>query len=333
MFGFGKNKKTLKNKDENINKLQEEQSKVSFLQKLKNGLKKTRSGLTNGLLQKLKLYSPIDEELWEELRSRLIAADCGIEVVELVITNMKTKFRQNSLSKEDFLPCLEETLCDLLAPCNKKFALNNENHKTKLILMIGINGSGKTTTMGKLANFLVKNSQKVMFAAGDTFRAAAIEQLKIWGERNNIPVISQQHGADSGAVIFDAYQSAIAKNYNFVIADTAGRLHTQSNLMQELKKISRVAKKIDANAPHETLLVIDATLGQNSLQQAKIFAQEVNVSGICLTKLDGTAKGGIAFAIAHKLQLPIYFIGIGEQIDDMQQFNNKEFVKALLSDD
>jgi len=212
----------------------------------------------------------------------------------------------------------------------KENLLNPEADKTFVILVVGINGAGKTTTIGKLAKLFQSEGKSVMLAAGDTFRAAAVEQLQIWGERNNIPVIAQKTGADAASVVYDAYQSAIAKDIDILIADTAGRLHTQDNLMQELEKIKRVLKKHNENAPHETLLVIDGGSGQNAIQQANEFHKSINLSGLAVTKLDGTAKGGVLFAISDSLNLPIRFIGIGEAIDDLKPFNARDFVDALF---
>jgi fused signal recognition particle receptor len=230
---------------------------------------------------------------------------------------------------ESLLQNLTTQLKNILLPCEKPLILP-EDKKPFIILLVGVNGSGKTTTIGKLTKQLQKQGKKVLLAAGDTFRAAAIEQLQVWGERNNIPVIAQQPGADSAAVIFDAMHAAKARNIDVLIADTAGRLHTQHNLMDELKKIKRTIQKIDPTAPHEVLLVIDATIGQNAINQVREFNEAVGVTGLCLTKLDGTAKGGIIFAIAQQFKLPIRFIGIGETIDDLKQFHAEDFVDALL---
>jgi fused signal recognition particle receptor len=225
---------------------------------------------------------------------------------------------------------LKTELIKILEPCQKPLNINETEHPF-VILMVGVNGSGKTTTIGKLASYLQQQKKKVLLSAGDTYRAAAIEQLQAWGERNEIPVIAQHAGADSASVTYDAMQAAQARNVNIVIADTAGRLHTQKNLMEELKKIKRVISKIDPHAPHEVMLVLDAGIGQNTLRQAKEFHEAVGVTGITLTKLDGTAKGGIIFALAKTMQLPIRFIGVGEDIDDLKPFDAKEFVEALFS--
>jgi len=231
---------------------------------------------------------------------------------------------------EALFAAMREDMISILEPSSQPLEIPEKTDGPYVILMVGINGVGKTTTIGKLAKQFQQQGKKVMLAAGDTFRAAAVEQLQVWGERNNIPVIAQKTGADSASVIFDGLQAAKARNMDILIADTAGRLHTQSNLMEELKKVKRVMAKVDDTAPHEVMLVLDAGTGQNALQQAQQFQQSVGVSGITLTKLDGTAKGGIIFAIANKTKLPIRYIGVGEKIDDLRPFNATEFVDALL---
>ncbi|HEY0634172.1 MAG TPA: signal recognition particle-docking protein FtsY [Gammaproteobacteria bacterium] len=276
------------------------------------------------------LSKKIDDELLEELETRLLTADLGVEATQTIIGDLTRRVARNQLADSEALfAALREDMTALLAPSSQPLAIPADV-RPFVILMVGINGAGKTTTIGKLAKRLQNEGKSVMLAAGDTFRAAAVEQLQVWGERNDIPVIAQHSGADSASVIFDAVQAARARNIDVVIADTAGRLHTQSNLMEELKKIRRVIAKLDERAPHEVLLVLDAGTGQNALNQAQQFHQAVNVSGIVLTKLDGTAKGGIIFAIARKLGLPIRFIGVGEQIDDLRVFDANEFVDALL---
>ncbi|HEY0634637.1 MAG TPA: signal recognition particle-docking protein FtsY [Gammaproteobacteria bacterium] len=279
------------------------------------------------------LKKTIDSELLEELETRLLTADLGVEATQTIIADLTQRVARNQLADSDALfAALREDMAALLAPSSKPLTIPAEK-RPFVILMVGINGAGKTTTIGKLAKRLQGEGKSVMLAAGDTFRAAAVEQLQVWGERNDIAVIAQHSGADSASVIFDAVQAAKARNIDVVIADTAGRLHTQSNLMEELKKIRRVMGKLDATAPHEVLLVLDAGTGQNALNQAQQFHQAIGVSGIVLTKLDGTAKGGIIFAIARKLALPIRFIGVGEQIDDLRVFDANEFVDALLGNE
>jgi len=297
---------------------------------LKDSLGKTRAGLTDGMADLLLGKKTIDDELLEELETRLLSADVGVEATTRIITDLTKRVSRNELNDP---VALFDALCDdmieILQPVDKPLVI--ETQKTPfVILIIGINGAGKTTTIGKLAKRFQNQGKSVMLAAGDTFRAAAVEQLQTWGERNEIPVVAQGTGADSASVIYDAIESAQSKNIDIVIADTAGRLHTQSNLMDELIKIKRVMGKLDSSAPHETLLVMDAGFGQNGLIQAQQFNDAMGLSGLVLTKLDGTAKGGILFAIAEKLATPIRFIGVGEGIDDLREFHATEFVDALL---
>jgi len=304
--------------------------KEGFFARLKNRLAKTRSNLTDGMANLLLGKKKIDDELLEDLEALLITADIGVDATSRIIDDLTGRVRRNELSDPAALSeILKQQLAALLNNCDQE-PLQSAADKPQVILMVGINGAGKTTTIGKLAKKLQDDGQKVMLAAGDTFRAAAVEQLQTWGERNNIPVIAQHTGADSASVLFDALQAATARKVDVLIADTAGRLHTKSNLMDELSKIARVMKKIDPDAPHEVMLVIDAGTGQNALNQAEQFNQAVKLTGITLTKLDGTAKGGIVFAIADKLKLPIRFIGIGESIEDLRHFDANEFVNALF---
>ncbi len=304
--------------------------KEGFFTRLKNRLAKTRSNLTDGMANLLLGKKQIDDELLEDLEALLITADIGVDATSRIIDDLTGRVQRNELSDPAALSeILKQQLAALLNNCNQE-PLQSAADKPQVILMVGINGAGKTTTIGKLAKKLQDDGQKVMLAAGDTFRAAAVEQLQAWGERNDIPVIAQHTGADSASVLFDALQAATARKIDVLIADTAGRLHTKSNLMDELTKIARVMKKIDPDAPHEVMLVIDAGTGQNALNQAEQFNQAVKLTGITLTKLDGTAKGGIVFAIADKLKLPIRFIGIGESIDDLRHFDADEFVNALF---
>jgi fused signal recognition particle receptor len=270
----------------------------------------------------------IDEDLLDELEMLLITADIGINTTDKVLESVRQNASRKVLKDSDSLYAfLKEALTKLLIEDNQ---LNTDTNETFVILVVGINGAGKTTTIGKLAKSFQNQGKSVMLAAGDTFRAAAVEQLKVWGERNEIPVVAQTTGSDAASVIYDAYESAKAKNIDILIADTAGRLHTQGNLMQELEKIKRVLKKHNENAPHETMLVIDGGSGQNAINQAKEFNKTVGLSGISITKLDGTAKGGVVFAISDELKLPVRYIGVGEGINDLKPFNAKKFVDALF---
>lgn len=275
----------------------------------------------------------IDEAVLDELETRLITADVGVETTERILGSLRKQVARNELGNlEALLNSLRQSLLDVLTPVAQPLQLDR-NATPNAILVVGVNGAGKTTTIGKLARWLKDNEVKVMLAAGDTFRAAAVEQLQIWGERNGVTVIAQAAGADPAAVVFDGMQAARARGIQVLLADTAGRLHTQSNLMEELKKIKRVMGRVDPAAPHEVLLVLDASQGQNALQQARLFNEALGVTGIVLTKLDGTAKGGIVFAIASELKLPIRFIGVGESAEDFLEFNPEAFVDALLKRD
>ncbi len=318
-------------------KFQEEKPEVQSVKKpglfarLKQGLNKTRENFTSGLTNLLLGKKAIDDELLEEIETLLLTSDVGIEATNAMMMNLTEQVNRKQLSdSEALLYALQDNMRETLKTVEAPLVLP-DNDKPFVILMIGINGAGKTTTIGKLAKRFQTEGRSVMLAAGDTFRAAAVEQLKVWGERNNVPVIAQHDRADSASVIFDALQAATARNIDVLIADTAGRLHTQSNLMEELKKIRRVINKLDPDAPHEVMLVVDAGTGQNALVQAQEFHQSIGVTGITVTKLDGTAKGGIVFAIAKQTQLPIRFIGIGEQVNDLRPFEADDFVKALIS--
>ncbi len=295
---------------------------------LKERLFKSKTKLGDGLSSLLIGKKKIDEELLEDLEMLLIGADIGIQTTDKVIESVRKKASRKELKDSDGL--YELIKIELESLLIKENLLQTNIDKTFVILVVGINGAGKTTTIGKLAKLFQSEGKTVMLAAGDTFRAAAVEQLQVWGQRNDIPVIAQKTGADAASVVYDAYQSAIAKNIDILIADTAGRLHTQDNLMQELEKIKRVLKKHNEDAPHETLLVIDGGSGQNAIQQANEFHKSINLSGLAVTKLDGTAKGGVLFAISDSLKLPIRFIGVGEAIDDLKPFNAKDFVDALF---
>lgn len=338
MFGFGKkhppgtppdsppdNKQIAQSGDKS-----ESPDKSGFFGKLVAGLGKTRANLTAGLGTLLLGDKKIDSDLLDEIETRLLTADVGIEATDQIITNLKSKLSRNQLTdSEQFIAALKQELQALLSPADVPLQIHTEK-PPYVILVVGVNGVGKTTTIGKLCHRFQGQGLSPVLAAGDTFRAAAVEQLEEWGERNQVPVIAQATGADSASVIFDAYQSARARGADILIADTAGRLHTKDNLMHELEKIVRVLKKQDATLPNEILLVLDATTGQNALNQARSFHKSVQLTGICLTKLDGTAKGGMVFNLARELGLPIRFIGIGEKIDDLRPFDAGQFVEALF---
>lgn len=301
---------------------------------LANRLAKTRRGFGDSLAGLLFGRKSIDRESLEDLETRLLSADVGMQATTEIIDTLQEQLSRKALSNPEALRIsLRDVMTDILRPCEVPLNVRagTRNGKPFVILIVGINGAGKTTSIGKLAHHFKQQGLSVLLAAGDTFRAAAVEQLQTWGSRNEVAVIAQGTGADPASVIFDAVQSATSKNIDVVIADTAGRLHTQSNLMAELEKIIRVMKKIDPEAPHETLLVMDAGFGQNALQQAEQFHKTLGLSGLAITKLDGTAKGGIVFAIASKLKLPIRFIGVGEAITDLRPFVAEDFVNALLS--
>jgi len=302
----------------------------SLLGRLKQGLSRTRHSITAPLASLVAGNRQINAELLEELETLLLTADVGVETTLRIIDDLGERVSKKELRDADALiAALRSDMAGILTASDQALEINS-SQAPFVILMVGVNGVGKTTTIGKLARQFKDQGHSVMLAAGDTFRAAAVEQLQTWGERNDIPVISQGSGADSASVIFDALQAAKARNIDILIADTAGRLHTQSNLMDELKKVKRVMAKLDASAPHEVMLVLDAGTGQNALAQAKEFHQAVGVTGITLSKLDGTAKGGIIFAIADKLGIPVRFIGIGEAIEDLRPFHAGEFVDALF---
>ena len=295
---------------------------------LKDRLFKSKRRLGDGLSSILIGKKQIDDELLEELEILMISADIGIQTTDKIIESVRKKASRKELKDGDSLYQLIKVELEALLIDDNLLEVVSDS--TFVILVVGINGAGKTTTIGKLAKSFQSQGKSVMLAAGDTFRAAAIEQLQIWGDRNEIPVISQKTGADAASVVYDAYQSAVAKNIDILIADTAGRLHTQDNLMQELEKIKRVLKKHNDKSPHETLLVIDGGSGQNAVQQANEFHKSIELSGIAVTKLDGTAKGGVLFAISDSLNLPIRYIGIGEAIDDLKPFHAKDFINALF---
>lgn len=303
---------------------------TNFFSRIKSGLSRTRGQLSEGLSKLLLGQKQIDEELLEDIETQLLTADVGIAATTEIINHITEKCERNELKDADSLhKALKTELSELLKTCHAPLEINTEK-QPYVILVVGVNGVGKTTTIGKMAKYFQSEGRSVMLAAGDTFRAAAVEQLQVWGERNNVPVVAQHTGADSASVIYDAVASAKAKGVDVLIADTAGRLQNKDNLMNELEKVVRVMQKVDATAPHEVMLVLDAGTGQNALSQAQAFQKAVGVTGISLTKLDGTAKGGIIFAIAKQLQLPIRFIGVGEQIDDLRPFEADEFVSALF---
>ncbi|MFT2111817.1 signal recognition particle-docking protein FtsY [Marinomonas sp. 2405UD68-3] len=311
---------------------EEKKESLSWAQRIKFGLSRTRNGLGNGLASLVVGRKQIDDELLEDIETQLLTADVGVEATQTLLSSITEKLGRKELKDSDaLLSSLKGELKTMLEGSEQPLQTDLKEGPF-VILMVGVNGVGKTTTIGKLTKKFQAEGKSVMLAAGDTFRAAAVEQLQVWGERNDVPVIAQHSGADSASVIFDAIESAKAKGVDVVIADTAGRLQNKSNLMNELSKVVRVMKKLDVHAPHEVMLVLDAGTGQNAISQAKLFTEAVGVSGITLTKLDGTAKGGIIFAIAKQFGIPIRFIGVGEQVDDLRPFVGEEFVEALFDD-
>jgi fused signal recognition particle receptor len=327
MFGFGKKKAHTPE----VEAATEAKSPGLFA-RLKKGLSRTRHNLSDGLADLIMGRKQIDDDLLEELETLLLTADVGVEATRRIIDDLTARVRRKELADPEALTtALKQQLAELLRRVEAPVTQPAPG-KPQVILMVGINGAGKTTTIGKLAKRLQQEGQSVMLAAGDTFRAAAVEQLQTWGERNNVPVIAQHTGADSASVIYDALAAATARDIDVLIADTAGRLHTKSNLMEELAKIARVMKKIDPDAPHEVMLVVDGGTGQNALNQAEQFHKSVGLTGITITKLDGTAKGGIIFAIADKMRVPIRFIGVGEGIEDLRHFDAEDFVRALFEE-
>ena len=308
------------------------QENPSFFARLKQGLSKTSASLGEGMASLFLGKKAIDDDLLDDLETRLLTADVGVEATTAIIGNLTKRVARKELADSGALyKALQEELVTLLKPVEQSLVIDTAK-QPYVILVVGVNGVGKTTTIGKLAKKLQLEGKKVMLAAGDTFRAAAVEQLQVWGERNNIAVIAQHTGADSASVIFDAVQAAKSRGIDVLIADTAGRLHTKDNLMEELKKVRRVIGKLDETAPHEVLLVLDAGTGQNAINQAKQFNQTVNLTGLALTKLDGTAKGGVIFALAKQFGLPIRYIGVGEGIDDLRPFEAQAFVQALFEE-
>ncbi len=306
---------------------EEEPKRQGFFSKIKLGLSKTRDSILNGVEQVLSSFTKIDEELFEELEESLIMSDIGVETSIYIIEKVKNIVKSERIKEvskiKDIIICV---ISEILEEDTEEFNLKSPS----VVLIIGVNGVGKTTTIGKLASNYKKDGKKVILAAGDTFRAAAIDQLQVWGDRSDIDVIKHKEGSDPAAVVFDAIQAGKARGADILICDTAGRLHNKKNLMEELKKIARVIKRENPDAQIETLLVLDATTGQNALQQAKLFSEVSEITGIILTKLDGTAKGGVVIAIKNELKIPVRFIGIGEGIDDLRPFDAKEFAKALF---
>ncbi|HBR1508465.1 MULTISPECIES: signal recognition particle-docking protein FtsY [Klebsiella] len=308
---------------------QEKPTKEGFFARLKRSLLKTKENLGSGFISLFR-GKKIDDDLFEELEEQLLIADVGVETTRKIITNLTEGASRKQLRDAEALyGLLKEEMGEILAKVDAP--LNVEGKTPFVILMVGVNGVGKTTTIGKLARQFEQQGKTVMLAAGDTFRAAAVEQLQVWGQRNNIPVIAQHTGADSASVIFDAIQAAKARHVDVLIADTAGRLQNKSHLMEELKKIVRVMKKLDVDAPHEVMLTIDASTGQNAISQAKLFHEAVGLTGITLTKLDGTAKGGVIFSVADQFGIPIRYIGVGERIEDLRPFNAGDFIEALFA--
>ena len=313
-------------------KNEEESPQTGRISSLVRGLKLTRKALVGGIAEIFSTKNIIDQKTLEDLETKLLTSDIGIKVTKEIIEQLKLQLKHTkNIEPQVALETIKTKLENILEPCNQHLTIP-PNTRPFVILLVGVNGSGKTTTIGKLAKKFQNDNYKVMLAAGDTFRAAAIEQLKIWGERNTISVIAQKPGSDSAAVIFDAFQAAKSRGIDILIADTAGRLHTHHGFMEELKKVKKILQKIDISAPHEVLLVLDATIGQNALNQAKQFNDIIWVTGICITKLDGTAKGGAIFAIAKETKIPIRFIGVGESIDDLKPFDAKKFVTALFGE-
>lgn len=308
---------------------QEKPTKEGFFARLKRSLIKTKENLGSGFISLFR-GKKIDDDLFEELEEQLLIADVGVETTRKIINSLtESASRKQLRDAEALYGLLKEEMGEILAKVDEP--LNIEGKMPFVILMVGVNGVGKTTTIGKLARQFEQQGKSVMLAAGDTFRAAAVEQLQVWGQRNNIPVIAQHTGADSASVIFDAIQAAKARNVDVLIADTAGRLQNKSHLMEELKKIVRVMKKLDEDAPHEIMLTIDASTGQNAISQAKLFHEAVGLTGITLTKLDGTAKGGVIFSVADQFGIPIRYIGVGERIEDLRPFKSGDFIEALFA--
>lgn len=308
-----------------------EEKKKGLFGRLKGALSRTREGLVEGIAELFVGAKRIDENLLEDIEYALLGADVGVDATDRIIADLTARLKRKALNDEDAVfAALRENMVKILAPVSIPLDPRTSDGSPFVVLMVGVNGAGKTTTIGKLAQRWSGDGHKVMMAAGDTFRAAAVEQLQAWGERADVPVVAQHTGADSASVLFDALTAARARGMDILIGDTAGRLHTHGGLMDELRKVRRVIARIDNNAPHETLLVLDAGTGQNALSQARQFTEAVGVSGIVLTKLDGTARGGVILALAQAMELPIRFIGVGETAADLRPFDAEEFVDALL---
>lgn len=317
---------SVKTSDSKNNLSEEKRNKVSFFEKLR----KTRENLSYGLSALVK-GRKIDDDLYDDLETSLLTADLGVETTQKIIDKLKKESKLRELHDASALKDnLKNILNEILKDSAEPLKIEKNSQMPYVILMVGVNGAGKTTTIGKLASKFKSQGLKVMLAAGDTFRAAAVEQLKTWGERCDIPVVSQPTGSDSASVIYDALSSAIAHKTDVLICDTAGRLQNKENLMEELKKITRVMKKHSESVPNEVMLVLDSTTGQNAISQMKLFSQAVNVTGITLTKLDGTAKGGIIFALSDQFKVPVRYIGIGERVEDLREFDSESFVDALV---
>lgn len=331
MFRFGKKDKASSSTQDD-DSVEEKDGKGGLFQRLRSKLTRTRDNFSNGLASILLGRKQIDDHLLEDLETVLLTSDVGVDAARRIIDDLTARVKRRELADPAALAGrLREELTEILHNAERP-EINADEGKPRVIMMVGVNGAGKTTTIGKLAKRFLSDGKQVMLAAGDTFRAAAVEQLQTWGERNQVPVVAQHTGADAASVIYDGLQAASSRQADILIADTAGRLHTKSNLMDELAKIARVVKKIDGAAPHEVWLVVDGTTGQNALTQAEQFHSAVGITGIVITKLDGTAKGGILFAIAERLQVPIRYIGIGEGVDDLRPFDADEFVAALFDD-
>lgn len=328
MFDFLK-----RNKQETIAQaVPDNNTKEGFFARLKKGLSKTRHAFSEKIAAIFLGKKELTPQLFDDIETLLLTSDVGVETTQHLMKTLTDGLKRNELTDSTAaFQALKNEMQAILAPTEKPLTPTDEK-KPFVILVVGVNGSGKTTTIGKLANLYKSAGKSVMLAAGDTFRAAAIEQLQIWGERNNIPVIAQAPSADSAAVIYDALEAAKARNIDVLIADTAGRLHTQTHLMNELQKVKRVLSKLDPTAPNEVLLVLDMTLGQNTVNQVRVFNSAMNVTGLALTKLDGTAKGGVIFSIANEFKIPIRFIGLGEGIDDLRPFSAEDFTNALFNE-
>lgn len=319
-----------------VNEAPQAKEKKSLFARLKESLSRTKENLGSGIVSLFK-GKAIDDELYEDLETQLLVADVGMDTTQKIINHLTDSASRKDLKDaEALLEILKQQMSGMLANVNVPLSDVMQKHNSEegpfVILMVGVNGVGKTTTIGKLAKQFQQQGKKVMLAAGDTFRAAAVEQLQVWGERNSIPVIAQHTGADSASVLYDALEAAKSRGSDILIADTAGRLQNKDNLMEELKKVVRVMKKLNPNAPHEVMLTLDAGTGQNAISQAKLFNEAVGLTGITLTKLDGTAKGGVIFSVADQFGIPIRYIGVGESIDDLRQFDGEEFIDALFSE-